>query len=615
MVRYTTQPGTGIANTHYTPASGMLNWGPGDTSTKTVVITTPQNTATEGDRVFSVAFSDASGAVLSTTSARITVTDDEAGVFPQACQLPTAGWSRPASATTYWEVAQDSASEGRCSLKSISPGDSPANEFSSRAQIQYSGNFAAGNISFDQRVSSEAGWDCLRFYIDGIRQNIGSSCAGAGGAGISGDVSWTRVTVPITAGAHTVMWSYEKDDSVAIGRDAAWIDNLSMPTQAPAVLSVLREGDGSGTVSSAGGGAINCGPSGGACSTTLAADSTVTLIASPLPGSVFAGWRNDGSLVTCVGLDGCAVRTAQGVTVTATFASKAVGAKDSPVLSLASSANPASASAAASFTLSATVSAAVGSSAPRPSGSVSFSRATSDGAVVICRSVPLGSSATPTATCPVPPGQRGAGVQQFVAVYEGDAAFAGAATTLRQVFGDSAQATALVLTTAPAKPLAGETVTIIASVSGPTAPMGSVLLTGLTGCGTASLVSLPGASSGINTAVATCRLASIAAGQYTINANYLGTPGASGSASSASLSFTVGPTGPLDYTDMWWAGSVENGWGMSITQKGGVQFNALYVYDEQGRPVWYVMPGGSWDTGFTTFTGTLYQPRSAPFFA
>jgi photosystem II stability/assembly factor-like uncharacterized protein len=73
------------------------------------------------------------------------------------------------------------------------------------------------------------------------------------------------------------------------------------------------------------------------------------------------------------------------------------------------------------------------------------------------------------------------------------------------------------------------------------------------------------------------------------------------------------PNSPRSYSDMWWGGSAENGWGMSIQQHdNGVQFNALYVYDAQGRPVWYVMPGGAWSNGFTTYSGALYQPTGAP---
>ncbi len=73
-----------------------------------------------------------------------------------------------------------------------------------------------------------------------------------------------------------------------------------------------------------------------------------------------------------------------------------------------------------------------------------------------------------------------------------------------------------------------------------------------------------------------------------------------------------GVSGASNYSDMWWAGQVENGWGMSIQQHGNIQFNALYVYDAAGKPVWYVMPGGTWNADFTSYSGALYQPTSAP---
>ncbi len=71
-------------------------------------------------------------------------------------------------------------------------------------------------------------------------------------------------------------------------------------------------------------------------------------------------------------------------------------------------------------------------------------------------------------------------------------------------------------------------------------------------------------------------------------------------------------TGPLNYSDMWWVGEAENGWGMSIQQHGNIQFIAFYIYDSTGKPTWYVMPGGTWGSNFTTYTGPLYQPTSAP---
>jgi len=46
-----------------------------------------------------------------------------------------------------------------------------------------------------------------------------------------------------------------------------------------------------------------------------------------------------------------------------------------------------------------------------------------------------------------------------------------------------------------------------------------------------------------------------------------------------------------------------------------VLFANLFVYDSQGAPTWYVMPSGSWDSTHTIYTGNLYLPKGAPFFA
>ena len=75
---------------------------------------------------------------------------------------------------------------------------------------------------------------------------------------------------------------------------------------------------------------------------------------------------------------------------------------------------------------------------------------------------------------------------------------------------------------------------------------------------------------------------------------------------------TIAGAGPQNYTDLWWVGASENGWGMSIQQHGQIQLNALFVYDGAGKPIWYVLPGGAWNSDFTTYSGALYQPTSAP---
>ncbi len=72
-------------------------------------------------------------------------------------------------------------------------------------------------------------------------------------------------------------------------------------------------------------------------------------------------------------------------------------------------------------------------------------------------------------------------------------------------------------------------------------------------------------------------------------------------------------SGAPNYQDLWWGGTQENGWGMSITQHGSIIFGAMYVYDAEGRPLWAVLPGGTWNANFTTFTGSLYIPSGSWF--
>jgi len=67
------------------------------------------------------------------------------------------------------------------------------------------------------------------------------------------------------------------------------------------------------------------------------------------------------------------------------------------------------------------------------------------------------------------------------------------------------------------------------------------------------------------------------------------------------------------WQDMWWAGMAENGWGVSVIQHRDMLFSVIYAYDAEGRPTWYVMPGGEWDSARTAFTGALYAPSGSPY--
>ena len=105
------------------------------------------------------------------------------------------------------------------------------------------------------------------------------------------------------------------------------------------------------------------------------------------------------------------------------------------------------------------------------------------------------------------------------------------------------------------------------------------------------------------------RLTAFGTGTCTVAANQAGNTSFT-AAAPVSRTVTVGVG---DFSDMWWAGAAQDGWGMSIQQRGTTQFNAIYVYDTAGQPRWYVMPGGQWNANSTSYSGLVYQPRSAPF--
>src|SRR5260221_12352857 len=69
---------------------------------------------------------------------------------------------------------------------------------------------------------------------------------------------------------------------------------------------------------------------------------------------------------------------------------------------------------------------------------------------------------------------------------------------------------------------------------------------------------------------------------------------------------------PFNYQDLWWAGSQENGWGLSISQQGSTLFTVMYIYDAAGKPRSVVMAGGTWNAANNTYTGSVSTPNRPP---
>jgi len=80
------------------------------------------------------------------------------------------------------------------------------------------------------------------------------------------------------------------------------------------------------------------------------------------------------------------------------------------------------------------------------------------------------------------------------------------------------------------------------------------------------------------------------------------------SATLALAAFSIQPAiaAPYDYTDEWYAGPTEAGWGVNFTQTDNFIFATLFIYGPAtpGQPTWYTAQM-NWD-GQSKFTGGLY---------
>ncbi len=76
----------------------------------------------------------------------------------------------------------------------------------------------SGDLSFWYKVSSESGYDYLKFYVDGTQQGQWS-----------GEVDWTQASYTLAAGTRVLKWEYMKDGSVDSGSNCAWVDDIIFP--------------------------------------------------------------------------------------------------------------------------------------------------------------------------------------------------------------------------------------------------------------------------------------------------------------------------------------------------------------------------------------------------
>jgi hypothetical protein len=119
-----------------------------------------------------------------------------------------------------WTITSTGAYEGAYAAVSGDIGDSQSSTIMVALAVA-----EQGTLSFHYRVSSEAAYDFLRFYIDGQPQ-----------LEASGNVSWAEADFIVGEGGHTFEWRYQKDYSVSNGSDCAWVDHIVFPALADTVV-------------------------------------------------------------------------------------------------------------------------------------------------------------------------------------------------------------------------------------------------------------------------------------------------------------------------------------------------------------------------------------------
>lgn len=174
------------------PLSGIVDWVP----------------MTTGNESFSVVAANAAGATTQTVALVVLAN-------PLQDAIDLADTVFPASQPVAWFRQTGISHDGVDAAQSGSISDG-ANSVMS---IQLTG---PDLVQFWRKVSSEEGFDFLRVRVDGETVDV-----------VSGEVDWTRVSVPVPAGVHTLTWSYEKDGSVSTGSDAAWVDEVVVASTVP----------------------------------------------------------------------------------------------------------------------------------------------------------------------------------------------------------------------------------------------------------------------------------------------------------------------------------------------------------------------------------------------
>lgn len=122
-----------------------------------------------------------------------------------------------------WQITTTHPYEGTYAVRSANIGNNKSSSLKLTMEVTQ-----PDTISFYYYISCEPGgtdwwgqysqYDYLAFYINSTKKDSWD-----------GEVSWTKVAYPLTAGTYTFEWRYVKDNYQTAGEDLAMIDYISLP--------------------------------------------------------------------------------------------------------------------------------------------------------------------------------------------------------------------------------------------------------------------------------------------------------------------------------------------------------------------------------------------------
>lgn len=112
-----------------------------------------------------------------------------------------------------WEICLDNPFEGTYCAKSGEIDDTDISRLFMAIDV-----LEKDSVSFYQKVSSEADYDFLKFYIDNTVIDQWS-----------GETEWERVSYIVPKGYKILQWVYKKDLYESGGEDCGWVDYISLP--------------------------------------------------------------------------------------------------------------------------------------------------------------------------------------------------------------------------------------------------------------------------------------------------------------------------------------------------------------------------------------------------